>query len=105
MNVKASATKKQNDSVYYLENAKITTALDVDNPEYYIRVRTAKFVPQKKMIAGLSNLYIADVPTPIFLPFAYFPMSKQREPGLFFQQLVKILIGLLYPKWRLLLRY
>ena len=47
MNVKASATKKQNDSVYYLKNAKITTALDVDNPEYYIRVRTAKFVPQK----------------------------------------------------------
>ena len=36
MNVKASATKKQNDSVYYLKNAKITTALDVDNPEYYI---------------------------------------------------------------------
>ncbi|MEC7246701.1 MAG: putative LPS assembly protein LptD, partial [Bacteroidota bacterium] len=84
MNVKASATKKQNDSVYYLKNAKITTALDVDNPEYYIRVRTAKFVPQKKMIAGLSNLYIADVPTPIFLPFAYFPMSKQRETGFIF---------------------
>ena len=84
MNVKASATKKQNDSVYYLKNAKITTALDVDNPEYYIRVRTAKFVPQKKMIAGLSNLYIADVPTPIFLPFAYFPMSKKRETGFIF---------------------
>ncbi len=84
MNVKASATKKQNDSVYYLKNAKITTALDVDNPEYYIRVRTAKFVPQKKMIAGLSNLYIADVPTPIFLPFAYFPMSKKRETWFIF---------------------
>ena len=84
MNVKASATKKQHDSVYYLKNAKITTALDVDNPEYYIRVRTAKFVPQKKMIAGLSNLYIADVPTPIFLPFAYFPMSKKRETGFIF---------------------
>ena len=84
MNVKASATKKQNDSVYYLKNAKITTALDVDNPEYYIRIRTAKFVPQKKMIAGLSNLYIADVPTPIFLPFAYFPMSKKRETGFIF---------------------
>ena len=67
-----------------MKNAKITTALDVDNPEYYIRVRTAKFVPQKKMIAGLSNLYIADVPTPIFLPFAYFPMSKKRETGFIF---------------------
>lgn len=84
MNVKASATKKQNDSVYYLRNAKLTTAENVDDPEYYIRVRTAKFVPQRKMIAGLSNIYIADVPTPLFLPFAYFPMSKKRATGFLF---------------------
>ena len=84
MNVKAAATKKQNDSVYYLRNAKITTAENVDDPEYYIRVRTAKFVPQRKMIAGLSNLYIADVPTPLFLPFAYFPMTQKRATGFLF---------------------
>ncbi len=84
MNVKATATKKQNDSVYYLRNAIITTSVDVDDPEYYIRVRTAKFVPKKKMIAGLSNLYIADVPTPVFLPFAYFPMTQNRATGFLF---------------------
>jgi len=84
MNVKAAATKKQNDSVYYLRNAKITTSENVDNPDYYIRVRTAKFVPQRKMIAGLSNLYIADVPTPLFLPFAYFPMTQKRATGFLF---------------------
>ena len=84
MNVKATTTKKQNDSVYYLRNAKITTAKDVDDPEYYIRVRTAKFVPKRKMISGLSNLYIADVPTPLFLPFAYFPMTPNRATGILF---------------------
>lgn len=84
MNVKATATKKQNDSVYYLRNAKLTTAENVDDPEYYIRVRTAKFVPQRKMIAGLSNMYIADVPTPLFLPFAYFPMTQKRATGFLF---------------------
>ena len=84
MNVKATTTKKQNDSVYYLRNAKITTAKDVDDPEYYIRVRTAKFVPKRKMISGLSNLYIADVPTPLFLPFAYFPMTQNRATGFLF---------------------
>ena len=84
MNVKATTTKKQNDSVYYLRNAKITTAKDVDDPEYYIRVRTAKFVPKRKMISGLSNLYIADVPTPLFLPFAYFPMAENRATGFLF---------------------
>lgn len=84
MNVKATTTKKQNDSVYYLRNAKITTSKDVDDPEYYIRVRTAKFVPKRKMISGLSNLYIADVPTPLFLPFAYFPMTENRATGFLF---------------------
>ncbi len=84
MNVKASATKKQNDSVYYMRNIKLTTAADVDDPEYYIRVRTGKFVPNKKMISGLSNLYIADVPTPVFLPFAYFPMTQNRATGFLF---------------------
>ena len=84
MNVKATTTKKQHDSVYYLRNAKITTSKDVDDPEYYIRVRTAKFVPKRKMISGLSNLYIADVPTPLFLPFAYFPMTENRATGFLF---------------------
>ena len=84
MNVKAAATKKQNDSVYYLRNAKLTTSENVDDPDYYIRVRTAKFVPQRKMIAGLSNMYIADVPTPLFFPFAYFPMTQNRSTGFLF---------------------
>lgn len=45
-------------------------------------MRKAKFVPKKKVIAGFSNLYIADVPTPIGLPFAYFPLTTGRSAGL-----------------------
>ncbi len=82
MKVYAEITKKENDSVYFLSEAKITTAQDTINPDYYIRVRKAKFVPGKKMIAGYSNIYIADVPTPIGLPFAYFPLSVGKTAGL-----------------------
>ncbi len=82
MKVYASVTKKENDSVYFMSEAKITTAEDSINPDYYIRVRKAKFVPGKKVIAGLSNIYIADVPTPIALPFAYFPLSIGKTAGL-----------------------
>lgn len=84
MNVKAIATKRQNDSIYFIKDARITTSENVDDPDYYIRVRKGKFVPKKKMIAGLSNIYIADVPTPVFLPFAYFPMTQKRETGFIF---------------------
>ena len=84
MNVKAMATKKENDSVYYIRDARVTTSENVDDPEYFIKVTKGKFVPKKKIIAGLSNLYISDVPTPLFLPFAYFPMSQNRESGFIF---------------------
>ncbi|MGF1560343.1 MAG: putative LPS assembly protein LptD [Flavobacteriaceae bacterium] len=82
MKVYAEITKKENDSVYFLSEARVTTAQDTIDPDYYIRIRKAKFVPGKKMIAGLSNIYIADVPTPIGLPFAYFPMTVGRSAGL-----------------------
>lgn len=81
MKVYAEITKKENDSVYFMSEARITTAEDTINPDYYIRIRKAKLVPGKKVIAGLSNLYIADVPTPIGLPFAYFPLSVGRSAG------------------------
>ena len=84
MNVSALATKKENDSVYFIKDAKVTTSKNVEDPEYYIRIRKGKFIPKNKIIAGLSNLYIEDVPTPIFLPFAYFPLTQNRESGFIF---------------------
>jgi len=84
MNVSALATKKENDSVYFIKDAKVTTSKNVEDPEYYIRVRKGKFIPKNKIIAGLSNLYIEDVPTPVFLPFAYFPLTDNRKTGFIF---------------------
>jgi lipopolysaccharide assembly outer membrane protein LptD (OstA) len=84
MNVYAEVTKKENDSVYFLSEGKLTTSKDTVDPDYYIRVRKAKFVPKKKIIAGFSNMYIVDVPTPIALPFAYFPLTTGRVAGLLF---------------------
>ncbi|MEP5428672.1 MAG: putative LPS assembly protein LptD, partial [Flavobacteriaceae bacterium] len=84
MKVYAEVTKKENDSVYFLSEGKLTTSKDTVDPDYYIRIRKAKFVPKKKIIAGYSNLYIADVPTPIALPFAYFPLTVGRTAGLIF---------------------
>ena len=77
--VKAAITKKENDSVYFLKDARFTTSKDVDNPEYYFRTSKVKFIPGKKVITGLTNMVIADVPTPLALPFAYFPMSEEKS--------------------------
>lgn len=81
MNIKAEISKRENDSVVFMKSARLTTAKDIDDPEYYFYVTKVKFVPNKKVIVGPTNLVIADVPTPIFLPFAYFPMSETSSSG------------------------
>ena len=77
-------TKKENDSVYFVKRAKFTTSENEENPEYYFLLRKAKVVPGKKVVTGLTNMFIADVPTPIGLPFAFFPLSKKRTSGIIF---------------------
>jgi hypothetical protein len=77
--VKAFITKKENDSVYFLKGARFTTSKNVDNPEYYFQTNKVKFIPGKKVITGVTNMVIAGVPTPIALPFAYFPMSQETS--------------------------
>lgn len=79
--IKAEVTKKENDSVYFMKGARFTTAKDIDNPEYYFQTNRVKFVPGKKVVVGVTNLVIADVPTPIGLPFAFFPMTETRQSG------------------------
>lgn len=84
MNVYATYTKKENDSVYYIKDAKVTTGGELDNSDYYFRIRKGKMVPQGKIVTGFTNMYIADVPTPLALPFAYFPSSQKQQSGFLF---------------------
>ncbi|MDG1040383.1 MAG: putative LPS assembly protein LptD [Polaribacter sp.] len=72
--------KRVNDSTIFLRDLKFTTS-DKINPDYYIKTRKAKLVPGKKIIVGFSNLVIADVPTPLAIPFAYFPTTETRASG------------------------
>ena len=73
-------TKRVNDSTVFVRKIRFTTSEKV-NPDYYIATNKAKIVPGKKIIVGLSNLVIVDIPTPLFLPFAYFPMSETSVSG------------------------
>jgi len=81
LNIKAAISKRENDSIYYMKDAFFTTSKDIDNPEYYFHTRKLKLVPGEKVIVGPTNMVIADVPTPIGLPFAFFPMSDKNTSG------------------------
>jgi lipopolysaccharide assembly outer membrane protein LptD (OstA) len=73
-------TKRVNDSTIFVRNIKFTTS-EKKVPDYYIATDKAKLVPGKKIIVGTSNLVLADIPTPIFLPFAYFPITTTSTSG------------------------
>ena len=79
--VKGEITKRENDSVYFMKNVRFTTSENEENPDYYFYARRIKFVPDKKIVTGLVNMYIADVPTPLGLPFAYFPLTDEQTSG------------------------
>ena len=79
--VRGEVAKKVNDSVVYMNNVRFTTSENVDDPEYYFYARRVKFVPKKKIVTGVTNMYIADVPTPLGLPFAFFPLTEERKSG------------------------
>ncbi|WP_189358451.1 putative LPS assembly protein LptD [Algibacter mikhailovii] len=80
--VVSQITKKENDSVYFVRNAKYTTASNLEDPDYYIKLRKAKIVPGKKIVTGLANIFIYDVPTPVGLPFGFFPQSETQTSGI-----------------------
>ena len=85
--IKAPLTKRENDSVFYISKAHITTSTK-EKPDYEIVANTIKVVPGKKVVGGLSQLYLAGVPTPAVLPFFYAPLSKE-----------KMVSGFLIPTW------
>jgi len=80
-NIINEISKRENDSVVYMKNVKFTTSKNVEDPEYYFYARRIKFIPKKKIISGLVNMYIADVPTPLGLPFGYFPFKNEAVSG------------------------
>lgn len=82
MILRSEISKRENDSVIFFKNARFTTSTNIDKPEYYFLSRRAKLVPGKKFVTGLTNMYIADVPTPIGVPFAFFPMSDKNTSGI-----------------------
>ena len=81
LDAKIKKMKKVNDSTIYVRGIILTTS-DKEKPDYYIKIDIAKMVPDKKIVGGKSQFYIKDVPTPLILPFSYFPLTKGRTSGI-----------------------
>jgi hypothetical protein len=72
-----------NEDVLYQESALITTC-DAPHPHFGIRASKIKTIPDKLAVIGTSNLELFGVPTPLILPFGFYPVSNTRRAGLIF---------------------
>lgn len=71
------------DDVIYNQDALITSC-DAEHPHFGIYSKRQKIIPNKLVVVGPSNVVINDVPTPLWLPFGFFPISKNARSGILF---------------------
>ncbi len=73
--------KKDTSNICYVAHGKYTTC-DAEHPHYYIGAKQIKVIPDDKIVTGPACLYIADIPTPLVVPFGLFPNKKGRASGI-----------------------
>ena len=72
--------KKSEDNTMFIEHSKYTTC-SADEPHFYIGAKKLKVIPGNKIISGPANLVIADIPTPLVVPFGLFPVQNKQSSG------------------------
>lgn len=82
------AKRQANEEIHFVEGR--FTTCDLEEPHYHFQLSRAVLVPEKRIVTGPMNLYIAGVPTPIGLPFSFIPQKDQsdRTHGILFPELV-----------------
>lgn len=73
--------KKVSDSVMYLSSGQYTTC-NYDHPHFALNFSKSKLITGDKIVTGPAYLSIEGVPTPLALPFAFFPISHDRASGI-----------------------
>ena len=72
-----TVVKKMENNVTYIRNGSFTTCSDEEHPHFEFRFEKAKVIPGKSVITGPAYMEIANVPTPLFIPFGYFPNTQR----------------------------
>ncbi len=75
--------KKTENDILYLKNGDFTTC-NHDKPHFSIRSNKIKVIPGEKIITGPAYLRLFNFPTPLALPFGYFPNNQKKSTGLIF---------------------
>ena len=76
-----SIVKRFPDKTANFKNGAYTTC-SLDHPHYQIRFGKARMIPDDKFVSGPAYMEIEDVPTPLVLPFGFFPNKRGQISGI-----------------------
>lgn len=79
--LRGESVKKDSNNVSYMQHGSYTTC-NLEHPHYYFALSKLKVIPDDKIVTGPANLVVADVPTPLALPFGFFPNRKGQANGI-----------------------
>ncbi len=84
----AQAKRQSNEDIHFRQGR--FTTCDLPDPHYHFQLSKAVMVPDKRIVTGPMNLWVAGVPTPFGLPFSYIPQQEDRTHGIIFPEIVPI---------------
>ncbi len=79
--VHGNVVKLQPTREVHVSEGKYTTC-DLEEPHFHIEFRRAKIIPDDKIISSFAFLVIRGVPTPLFVPFGFFPNKRGQASGI-----------------------
>lgn len=74
--------KKDSSGVFYIKNGRYSTCSLEADPHFYIVATRLKVIPHDEIITGPADLVIEGVPTPLAIPFGFFPLETGRHSGI-----------------------
>jgi lipopolysaccharide assembly outer membrane protein LptD (OstA) len=74
--------KKMGDDVVNISKGSYTTCSNEDHPHFEFRYNKSKVIPKKRIVTGPAFLVVEDVPTPLMIPFGWFPNKQGQRSGI-----------------------
>ena len=80
--IRGEVVKKMPNNETNIRGGSYSTCPQCENRDYEFRYFKSKVIPDKRIVTGPAYLVIEDVPTPLFLPFGFFPIRKGQHSGI-----------------------
>ena len=74
--------KKLDDNSINVLHGQYTTCNNEEHPHFSFRFKKSKVIPDDKIITGPAYMEIEGMPTPLGLPFGYFPNKMGKKSGI-----------------------